>query len=187
MNDLTVRMNVMNDSQRGPRHLVTFRPDDRAFVFAVVYRLVGPDDAEDVTQDALLLAYRARDSFRGDSRYRTWLYRIALTSALGHLRRRRRARVALVGSEEQAQLFERIPDPSRSPERQVCDAEQVALVGRALERLPPSYRTVLLERVETSEPVVAAKLGISVGNVKIRTHRARRQLAQRLDELDRAA
>ncbi|MBL9016419.1 MAG: sigma-70 family RNA polymerase sigma factor [Myxococcales bacterium] len=168
-------------------NVVSFQPDDRLFVYAVVYKLVGPDDAEDVTQDALLLAYRARDSFRGDARYRTWLYRIAMTTALGHLRRRRRARVSLVANEEQARLFEHVEDPARSPEHQVGDAQQVELVGRALDQLPPTYRTVLLERVETPEPAVAAKLGISVANVKIRTHRARRQLAQRLAELDRAA
>jgi len=179
MDELTVMMNVMND--------VTFGPDDRGFVYAIAYKLVGPDDAEDVTQDALLLAYRAKDSFRGDSRYRTWLYRIAMTTALGHLRRRKRARVSPVASEEQARLFERVPDPARSPEQQVRDSQQVELVGRALDELPTSYRTVLLERVETPEPAVAAKLGISVANVKIRTHRARRQLAQRLERLDRAA
>ena len=82
MNELTVTMTDMNDSTYGTAQLVTFSPDDRGYVYAVVYKLVGPDDAEDVTQDALLLAYRARDSFRGDSRYRTWLYRIALTTAL---------------------------------------------------------------------------------------------------------
>ncbi len=179
MNELTVTMNVMND--------VTFSPDDRGFVYAIAYKLVGPEDAEDVTQDALLLAYRARDSFRGDSKYRTWLYRIAMTTALGHLRRRKRARVSIVATEEQERMFDRVPDPARSPEHQVRDAQQVALVTRALDELPTSYRQVLLERVETSEPIVASKLGISVANVKIRTHRARRQLVQRLERLDRAA
>ena len=167
--------------------LVTFSRDDRAFVYNVARKLVGPDDAEDVTQDALLLAYRGRDSFRGDSRYRTWLYRIALTTALGHLRRRRRARVAPAATDEQARLFERLPDPSRSPEAETGDAEQVALVARALGELSQTYRTVLLARVDATEPAVAATLGISVANVKIRTHRARRQLVQRLEQLDRAA
>ncbi len=167
--------------------VVSFQPDDRAFVYAVARKLVGPDDAEDVTQDALLLAYRGRDSFRGDARYRTWLYRIALTTALGYLRRRKRARVAPAATEEQLRLFDRMPDPARSPEAETRDGEEVALVARALAQLSPSYRTVLLARIETSEPAVAAQLGITVGNVKIRTHRARRQLARRLDELARAA
>lgn len=179
MNDLASTMNDME--------VVSFEPDDRAYVFAVVYKIVGPDDADDVTQDALLLAYRARDTFRGDSRYRTWLYRIAVTTALGHLRKRRRSRVAVVATDEQARVFDRMPDPARSPEHQVRDAEQVALVTQALGDLPGSYRTVLLERVETPDSAVAARLGISIGNVKIRTHRARRVLAQRLQELDRAA
>ena len=47
-------------------------------------------DAEDVTQDALLLAHRYRESFRGESRYSTWLYRVTATAALMFLRRQRR-------------------------------------------------------------------------------------------------
>jgi RNA polymerase sigma factor (sigma-70 family) len=72
--------------------MVTFASDDRDFVCAIALRIVrDPADAEDVAQDALLRAYRYRTSFRGDSRYRSWLYRIATTTALGLLRRRKRA------------------------------------------------------------------------------------------------
>ncbi len=76
--------------------VVSFEPDDREFVYAVVLRMVRFDaDAEDVTQDALLLAYRYQDAFRGDAAYHTWLYRIDVTSALRFLRRRRRSREVL--------------------------------------------------------------------------------------------
>jgi RNA polymerase sigma-70 factor (ECF subfamily) len=55
----------------------TFTEQDRRFVYAVARRIVSDEDAaNDVAQDAMLLAYRHRDRFRGDSRYRTWLYRI---------------------------------------------------------------------------------------------------------------
>src|SRR5690242_9326459 len=63
----------------------------RAYVRSVALKYVRDDeDAEDVTQEAMLLAHRYRDSFRGESRYTTWLYRVTATAALMFLRRRRR-------------------------------------------------------------------------------------------------
>src|SRR5215470_5602194 len=63
----------------------------RAYVRSVAMKYVRDEqDAEDVTQDALLLAHRYRDSFRGESRYSTWLYRVTATAALMFLRKQRR-------------------------------------------------------------------------------------------------
>src|SRR5262245_26494472 len=64
---------------------------ERQYVFAFAMKYLKDEDAaEDVTQDAMLLAHRHRDGFRGDSRFSTWLYRVAATTALMHLRRKRR-------------------------------------------------------------------------------------------------
>ena len=167
---------------------VTFTPDDRGYVYAVALRVVGrSDDAEDVTQDALVLAYRYRNTFRGDSRYHTWLHRIAVTTALGHRRRQRRSRIAVVDADHERSVFERTADPAKSAETLIAEAEDRATVQRALAELPSSYRDVLLERVDATEPEVAKRLGISVANVKIRAHRARKQLRQNLDHLARSA
>src|SRR5262249_61062691 len=63
----------------------------RAYVRSIAMKYVHNEhDAEDVTQDAMLLAFRYRDAFRGDSRYTTWLYRVTATAALMFLRRQRR-------------------------------------------------------------------------------------------------
>lgn len=183
MHDLSFILTVMNDM---PTPLITFEPDDRRFVFNVARRIVGQDDADDVTQEALLLAYRHRDSFRGGSRYRTWLYRIAVTAALGHLRRKRRSRLEAVGADV-AGVLVRVPDPAKSAELQLLDAEQHTLVRAALAELPSSYRDVLLARADANEHGVAVRLGISVSNVKVRTHRARKQLREHLDRKERAA
>ena len=148
---------------------------DRGFVYAIARRIVGVDDADDVTQDALVLAYRHRDAFRGDSRYRTWLYRIAVTTALGYLRRRRRSPI-VVGQEVDS------PDLAKSPVTLIAEAEERATLHRALAELPATYRDVLLERIDATEPEVAKRLGISVSNVKIRAHRARKQLRSNLME-----
>ncbi len=196
MNGLTVIVTVMNEmaartsssvpvAERSER--VTFASGDRAYVYAVARRIVGSSDAEDVTQDALVLAYRYRDSFRGDSRYRTWLHRIVVTTALGHLRRQRRSRIDVVDPGQEHGVLERSVDPAKSPVTLIAEAEDRATVQRALAELPSSYRDVLLERVDAAEPDVAARLGISVANVKIRAHRARKQLRHTLGQMDRSA
>lgn len=160
---------------RSTANEVTFGPEDRGFVYAVARKIVGSaEDADDVTQEALMLAYRHRDAFRGESRYRTWLYRIASTTALGHLRRRRRSREQLAPSEELVGID--IADEARSPERRVADAEAAEVAYRELSKLDHKYRDVVLARVDSTESETAEQLGISVANVKIRAHRARKQL-----------
>ena len=70
---------------------IRFTAKEREFVYGVAMKYMKDEEkAHDVTQDALLLAYRHRASFRGDSRFTTWLYRIAATTALMHLRKDRR-------------------------------------------------------------------------------------------------
>jgi RNA polymerase sigma factor (sigma-70 family) len=182
----------MNDSsdevvkQTGER--VTFAPDDRRYVYSVVRRIVGSaDEAEDATQEALVLAFRYRDSFRGHSRYRTWLHRIAVTSAITQLRRRARSRTVTTNIEERRSALEQGIDPAESAVDLLVRAEDRATVRRALAELPSSYREVLLERAGASEVEVAARLGISVANVKIRAHRARKWLRESLNQMERAA
>lgn len=163
-------MDDMNDLD------VSFGPEDRGFVYAVARRIVGSgEEADDVTQDALLLAYRYRDSFRGESKYRTWLYRIASTTALGYLRKRRRSRELLTPIPVDG------PDGAKSPEDAVGDAEAIDLIQRSLRRLDPKYRDVMLARADATEVETAAHLGISVANVKVRAHRARKQLRALID------
>lgn len=178
MNDLDVFPFSADGSPR-PHEPVTFSADDRGFVYAIARRIVGnAEDAEDVAQDALLLAYRYRDSFRGDSRYRTWLYRIASTTALGHLRRRGRSREQLAPTEES--FAREVADPAMSAETALAEHEAIAMIQAALATLDPKYRDVMLLRADATESECAARLGISVNNVKIRAHRARKQLQEKL-------
>ncbi len=176
MNDL----NVFPSSGEGRvAESVTFSADDRGFVYAIARRIVGnAEDADDVTQDALLLAYRYRDSFRGDARYRTWLYRIASTTALGHLRRRGRNREQLAATDES--FAREMVDPALSAETALGEHEAIAMIQAALATLDPKYRDVMLMRADATESECAARLGITVNNVKIRAHRARKQLAEKL-------
>lgn len=165
-------MDVLDEKSVSSRALTQA---DRAYVLAVARRFVGdPAAAEDVAQDALLLAFRHRDAFRGDSRYRTWLYRIAATSALGYLRRRRRSREEL-GAHGSAGERD-IADQTRTPERLLADLEEAEHGARLVAQLAPAYRDVVLLRTVLDENATARRLGISVANVKVRAHRARRWL-----------
>jgi RNA polymerase sigma-70 factor, ECF subfamily len=163
-------MNVLTD-----KTAIAFGPDDRRFVYGVARRIVRSDeDADDVAQDALLIAHRNLASFRGDSHLRTWLYRIATTTALGYLRRARRVKDHV----PMADLP--LVDPRGTAEATLAEAELGALMQEAIATLSPRYRDVLLARADSTESEVAASLGISISNVKIRAHRARKYLREAL-------
>lgn len=142
-------------------------------MFAVVRRIVRCEDAaNDATQDAALLAHRHRAKFRGASAFRTWLYRIAVTTALGYLRKRRHSREELAGEP----LFEPA-DLAPSPEHLAATRELAARACDLLAGIHRDHRDVFLLRAEDcSEHEIAARLGISIANVKIRGYRARQQL-----------
>jgi RNA polymerase sigma-70 factor (ECF subfamily) len=162
----------MNDMNVLPENTSkTFGAEERRFVYCVARRIVHSDeDADDVAQDALLIAHRNLGNFRGDSHLRTWLYRIATTTALAHLRRARRAKAHVPLADFP------LVDPGSSAEASLAEAQLGALVREAIATLSPLYRNVLLARAEWSEAEVAQSLGITLANVKIRAHRARKQV-----------
>jgi RNA polymerase sigma-70 factor (ECF subfamily) len=144
----------------------------RAYLFAVTRRILRCEDAaSDATQDALLLAHRFRDSFRGESTVRTWLHRIAVTTALQHLRRRKRSR------EIATALVPEVVDPAPTPEQQVATRELAARAADALCEIDDRHRGVFVLRIlECPDSEIARRMDISIANVKIRTHRARGRL-----------
>jgi len=150
--------------------------DDRAYVLAVTQRILGSEDlAADATQDALLAAHRHRDQFQGRSAYRTWLHRIAVVSALEKLRRQRRSRLVI------GEPVPDVVDPALSPEDELAMRRLIARVTEELAAVPAANRDVFLMRAAGhSEPEVSHALGISVANVKIRTHRVRQHLRRAL-------
>ena len=129
------------------------------------------EDAEDVVQDAFLKAYGNLAQFQGQSKFYTWLVRIAVNEALMKLRRRRPER--MVSLDE---------DGSPNPEQQYNQAELKDILTRTIQGLPPSFRTVFVlrdvEGLSTEE--TADALGLSIPAVKSRLLRARLQLRERL-------
>ena len=146
--------------------------------------------ADDCVQEAFLKAFRKIDDFEGRSRLKTWLHRITVNQALMKLR-------ALKRLDEQA-IDPLMPEYDanacriEAPWSQIATAEEIverestrALVHEKIAELPDGYRIVLLlrdiEEMETAE--VAALLGITEGNVKVRLHRARSALKTLLEPL----
>ncbi len=154
-----------------------FDEGDRAYVYAVVYRILKtPDLANDATQDTLLRAYRCRDQYRGDAAVRTWLYRIAVTTAIGYLRRCRRSR-----EDTGLELAREPVDPMPSPEDAVARRELVDQANQLLSGTDDLGLRILAMRIDdTSDRDIASELGISLANVRVRACRARQQLRTRL-------
>jgi RNA polymerase sigma-70 factor (ECF subfamily) len=153
----------------------------RAYVRSVALKYVRDDqDAEDVTQDAMLLAHRYRSSFRGESRYTTWLYRVTATAALMFLRRQRRlareiaASATSASDDDDGSWLERLAAPGDL--RAACIArEQLAGMTRAVAALGEKYPAVFWKRYGEgrTETEIARELGISVAAVKTRAFRGR--------------
>ncbi len=145
-------------------------------VSRIVFRMIGPSpDVEDVVQDVFLNVYRSLPSFRGDSKFSTWLYRLATNVTRMHLRRgRSRPRFADVEVPETRNDGR----PAETPDVQVERAERVRALYRLLEGLSEKKREVLvlhdLEGVPAKE--IAATLEIPVLTVRTRLFYARKEL-----------
>lgn len=155
-------------------------------VYNLCLRSLGnAHDAQDAAQEAFIKAWTSLGSFRGDSKFSVWLYRIANNVCLDALRRRRTDTVSLTqtdGTGDEVEL--EIADESASPERLLEQKERSAALHSALARLPEDYRRVLLlrETAGLSYEEIAQTLGMDMGTVKSRIFRARKKLCTILSE-----
>jgi len=142
------------------------------------------EDAEDAMQDAFLKAYAHLDSFKEESRFYTWLVRIAANESLMRLRKRRPNQVSLDEPiEGEDDLIPReIEDWGPSPEQRYAQSELHGILDEVIDELDPDYRSVFVLRdvEELSTEETAAVVGISVAAVKSRLLRARLKLRQKL-------
>lgn len=142
--------------------------------YRLAARMCGPDSAEDVTQEAFLAAWRALPEFRGDCRFSTWLYRLVSNAAIDCLRREKKHRDT--GDVDDLEL----PDGGPSPQEQAERSDTRDVVRRALDRLSPEHRQVLLLRFmqELDYGEIARALNVSEGTVKSRINRAKSKLRE---------
>lgn len=149
-------------------------------VYNLALRMVGdPDDAADITQETFIKAYHALGSFRGDSKFSSWIYRIASNVCLDFLRSRsRRAQVPLSFENEDAEGEIELPDMSQNPEKVLMKKLSMEAVRRGMEKLPPKQRQILVlrELCGLSYAELAQTLSVEEGTVKSRIFRARKRL-----------
>jgi len=143
------------------------------------------EDAEDLTQEAFLRAYRALDRFDLARPFRPWLWTIGIRLALQSLASRRRGEVSLDGPEDDPGDERRQDGPWLADERSVRHLDERLLqrdLSDALDGLDPMHRAILILRVveERTYEEIASLLGIPIGTVMSRLSRARRNLRQRL-------
>jgi RNA polymerase sigma-70 factor, ECF subfamily len=145
------------------------------------------EDAEDVVQEAFLKAYNNLGQFQGQSKFYTWLVRIAVNEALMKLRRRRPERTVSLDEEvktEDNSVPREVADWSPNPEQQYTQSELRDILDRTIHGLPATFRTVFVlrdvEGLSTEE--TAEALDLSVPAVKSRLLRARLQLRDRLNK-----
>lgn len=172
--------------------------DTRAFDLLVlkyqhkIVQLVGryvrdPTEAMDVAQEAFIKAYRALPTFRGDSAFYTWLYRIAINTAKNYLVAARRRPVDYdldVQDPEQYDLQVRLKDTD-TPEGLLLTNEIQQTVEKAIGQLPEDLRTaIILRELEgMSYEEIAQAMDCPVGTVRSRIFRAREAIAKRLQPL----
>jgi RNA polymerase sigma-70 factor (ECF subfamily) len=155
-----------------------------------IYRLAkhitqNDEDAEDVLQESFLKAYSHLDSFQGDSKFYTWLVRIAVNEALMKLRKRKSDKtVSLDEPQDTGEdlVAREIAVWEDDPEKKYSREELADILNKAVDSLKPSFRTVFVLRdiEELSTEDTAETLGISVPAVKSRLLRARLQLREKL-------
>jgi RNA polymerase sigma-70 factor (ECF subfamily) len=162
---------------------IQFTAREREFVFGVAMKYMKDEErASDVAQDALMLAYRHRHSFRGDSRFTTWLYRIAATTALMHLRKARRGGQLQSLTEEDDEPRFQPGDEHSSPEEISGAGEAVRLAETYLAGMGEKYGEIFALRFVDgySETEIASRLHLHVATVKTRAYRARNHVRERL-------
>jgi RNA polymerase sigma-70 factor, ECF subfamily len=148
-------------------------------LYRAVRAILGDDDeAEDALQQAYFAIFRSLGGFEGRAQLSTWMTRIAVNEAFGRHRKRRRAR------ELRSELESSPPPPLSTPADAAIGRELAAMVEEAIDELPETYRVVVVLRdvQELTTQEVATIVGASVEGVRVRLHRGRSMVRERLRE-----
>jgi len=156
--------------------------EQQDYVYTLARRVLrDPEEAADLTQEVFLRVWQGLPSFRGESRFATWLYRIVANCCLNRLRGLKRERTT-VSLDEQA--LGNLPAHGTDPHAEAWQRERQALLWNAVEQLPAGYRLVvaLFYQQGLSCAEIAEAMGVPVGTVKTHLHRARLNLAKVLPQ-----
>jgi RNA polymerase sigma-70 factor, ECF subfamily len=155
-------------------------------VFRISLRITqNREDAEDVTQDTFVKGFEKLEQFQGNSKFYTWLVRIAVNESLMRLRKRRTGRMVSIDEDvetDEGSVPRDLADWAPDPEQNYSQAELHTILEKTIKGLPPGFRVVFelrdVQGLSTEE--TAEALGLSIPAVKSRLLRARLQLRERL-------
>ena len=154
--------------------------------YNIAYRMTGNHaDAEDLTQEAFIRAFRFFDQYRRELPFESWLYRIISNAFIDMLRRKPKAQIRSLDqpvSTDDGEAIPDIADESGGPEEQIISKEMDASIQAALNSLPPDFRlAVIYADIEgLSYEEIADAMRCSIGTVRSRLHRGRKLLRDRL-------
>lgn len=154
-------------------------------IYNLALRMTGnPEDAQDLAQEAFLTAFRRLGEFRMESRFSTWMYRLASNLCIDFLRREKRRKTISYPLEDWEGQAPDIPDHRHDPHAELERAEQRRMLEAGLCKLSPEHRQILILREISglTYDEIGAILGLESGTVKSRIARARLRLRQILIE-----
>lgn len=152
------------------------------FVFTIALKYTPMrEDAEEIAQDAFVKAYRALKDFRGDSKFSTWLYSIVNSTSITFLRKKKLD----IHSLDSEHVFE-VADSQASDNKanQIEQKSKVAMVAQAIDLLNPDDAKIitLFYKAEQSLEEIAKILNIETNTVKVKLHRARQRLKEKMEK-----
>ncbi|SEF51983.1 RNA polymerase, sigma-24 subunit, RpoE [Bryocella elongata] len=168
------------------------RQYDRQIFRTALHITQNREDAEDITQDVFFKAFQKLDQFKGNSKFSTWLVRIAVNESLMRLRKRKTSKTVSMDQDvetDEGSIPRDFAEWRPNPEQTFSQSELGDILRKTIAGLPPGFRTVFtlrdIENLSTEE--TAEALGLSVPAVKSRLLRARLQLRERLSRYFRKA
>ena len=180
MNDEDALIQSALDGDSSSFEVLVRRYQDRLYT-AMISVVGSTDEAEDVVQEAFIQAYLKLDTFQQNSRFFTWVYRIAFNYALAR-RRRHRGHLSL---EEGREVSGSEPTSRvETPDAHMTRGEDISLVHKALALVSEDHRSILVlrEMEDMAYEEIAEVLSISIGTVRSRLNRARFALKQQLEK-----
>jgi RNA polymerase sigma-70 factor (ECF subfamily) len=154
-------------------------------IYRAVYRLLrDPDEAQEITQEAIVRAWENLDRFRGDAPFAGWLSKIATYLALNRIREKKKF-VRPEDPEQHEAVLGQAESKVESPLSSLLDRETREALEQAISELPDDFRAPLMLRLheEYSYEQIAEALGVPIGTVMSRLYRARERLTRRMKEL----
>ncbi len=152
-----------------------------------VYRFVGNKDvSSDIVQDTMIKFYLNKDSYKSFAKFSTWIYTIAGNLARNELKRRKRRKIFSLNNNNDDDQTIQIEDKSfLSPDRATDSAISAEIIQKALQKVKPVYREVVVLRdiQGLSYEEIAEVTGLSIGTVKSRINRGRKQLQKLLKDI----